>query len=257
MYARKRVLLALALCGLWGSQTSAEKANLSSLVDALANHHQSLAKDQVLVNQKVDQQSELSSQYQQVQEQIDAIKAYHQHVQAMLHSQQEEMKSLEQQMQGASRLSRQLNPLMEDMVAALKAFVDLDTPFLVQERHERTQRLDNTLKKTDISVAEKFRQVLEAYLVENDYGRTIEAYRGELSEGKGLRNVDFLRIGRLLLVYQSLDRTQWGVWHPHERRWKSLPSSYANAINRGLKIARKQVPPDLLILPLFQKGEDS
>ena len=54
--------------------------------------------------------------------------------------------------------------------------MDLDIPFLMEERMERIAFLQDTLDRADVSVAEKFSQVLQAYQVENTYGTTIEAY---------------------------------------------------------------------------------
>jgi hypothetical protein len=91
---------------------------------------------------------------------------------------------------------------------------------------------------------------MEAYQIENEFGRTIEAYRGTLQvEGKEI-TVDFLRFGRIALVYQSLDESMAGTWNKQEKKWESLDSSYRSAIRQGMRIARKQAAPDLIRLPL-------
>ncbi len=91
---------------------------------------------------------------------------------------------------------------------------------------------------------------MEAYQIENEYGRTIEAYRATLDLDGKETTVDFLRFGRIALVYQSLDENQTGVWNQQTRSWDELDSSYRSAIRAGLRIARKQSAPDLVTLPL-------
>jgi len=91
---------------------------------------------------------------------------------------------------------------------------------------------------------------MEAYQIENEYGRTIEAYRDTIEIDGRETTVDFLRFGRIALVYQSLDQTMSGVWDQKNRTWKVLDDSYRSAIRDGLRIARKQSAPDLIRLPL-------
>jgi hypothetical protein len=91
---------------------------------------------------------------------------------------------------------------------------------------------------------------MEAYQIENEYGRTIEAYRSTLERGDREVTVDFLRVGRIALVYQTLDEADAGAWDQETRSWVPLDSSYRSAIRQGLRIARKQAAPDLIRLPL-------
>ncbi len=107
--------------------------------------------------------------------------------------------------------------------------------------------LRELMGRADVTNAEKYRRILEAYQIENDYGRTIEAYRGTLADG---RTVDFLRVGRIALIYQTLDADEAAVWDQAARQWVALDSSYRTAIKQGLRIARKQAAPDMIRLPL-------
>ena len=127
--------------------------------------------------------------------------------------------------------------------------VELDVPFLLEERTERVARLEALMIDPTVNDAEKFRKVTEAYQIENDYGRTIESYKGPLDIGGQTRQVEFLRIGRVAYMYQTEDGTISGVWDQDARRWEEA-DSYKNEIRAGLKIAKKQVAPDLLLLPV-------
>jgi hypothetical protein len=104
--------------------------------------------------------------------------------------------------------------------------------------------------RADVTTSEKFRRIMEAYQIENEYGRTIEAYRASLVAGGRESTVDFLRFGRIALLYQTLDGLEAGVWDQTNGRWEPLNSGYRSAIRAGLKIARKQAAPDLIRLPL-------
>jgi hypothetical protein len=136
------------------------------------------------------------------------------------------------------------------MVAALKTFVELDMPFLRNERADRVQRLQDNLERSDLTVSEKYRQIMEAYQIETSYGRNIEAYSGTLAIGGENRKVDLLRIGRILLAYQTPDRSETGFWDKTTQQWTELDGSYRRAVTDGLMIARKQASPSLLVLPV-------
>jgi len=136
------------------------------------------------------------------------------------------------------------------MVDAIEKFVELDVPFLIKERTERIEGLRTMMGRADVTTPEKFRQIMEAYQIENEYGRTIEAYRDTLTIDGKETIVDLLRFGRIALVYQSLDETLSGRWDQAQRAWIPLDSSHRSSIRQGLRIARKQAAPDLVRLPL-------
>ena len=106
------------------------------------------------------------------------------------------------------------------------------------------------MERADIAVSEKFRRVLEAYQIEVDYGRTIEAYSGLLDVDGQEQNVEFLRIGRISFLYQTRDGSKLGLWNQETKAWDELPASYRSDINKALRIARKQLAPDLVVVPL-------
>ena len=148
-------------------------------------------------------------------------------------------------------MQRDVVPLMVDMLDSLESFIKLDVPFLVEERSQRLSLMKDLLKRADVTTAEKFRRLLESLSLKNNYGRTIEAYNGKLiGEGGAERTVQFLRLGRVVLAYQTLDGNEQGIWNMNEKRWESLPAEFRNALNQGFRIAKKQAPPDLIRLPV-------
>ena len=140
-------------------------------------------------------------------------------------------------------------------VEALDQFVAFDVPFLADERKERVASLRVLMRRSDVAEPERYRRILEAYQIENDYGRTIDAHSGTIEKDGEEVPVDFLRIGRIALVYKSRDGQEYGVWDQANKSWQALDSSdYANWIDEGLRVAKKQSAPQLIRVPLPQAG---
>lgn len=139
--------------------------------------------------------------------------------------------------------------MMQRMLETLEQFVELDTPFLLDERRTRVQNLKSLMRRADVSVSEKYRRIVEAYGVEMEYGRTLESYRGEIAAGDEPRTVDFLRVGRVALLYQTLDGSETGYWDAKAESWV-VDDTYRSPVRDGLRIAKQQAAPDLMIVPV-------
>jgi len=140
--------------------------------------------------------------------------------------------------------------LILNMQTSLEEFVRLDVPFLPEERQQRLAKLKAMMPRADVTNAEKFRRIVEAYQIENNYGNTIEAYRANIELQNKVSTVDFLRLGRVSLYYQRLDGSETGIWDTKQKQWQLLSNDYRNVIRQGLRIARKESAPDLLTLPV-------
>lgn len=197
-----------------------------------------------------DETETLFSKYSATLKQIDSLRVFNRQMRELIASQETELTSLSDQLERVASVGRSVTPLMLRMIDAFDTFVELDVPFLIDEREGRVADLRKLMNRADVTNAEKYRQIMEAYQIENEYGRTIEAYRGSLQIGEREVTVDFLRFGRIALVYQSLDEAENGVWDQATRTWQPLDSSWRSAIRQGLRIARKQAAPDLIRLPL-------
>ena len=207
-------------------------------------------RSQANIDGTVDATRSLERQYSAVMKEVEGLEVYNALLQKQLDSQTQEMADLNNSIDQVSVIERQVTPLMLKMIEGLEQFVELDVPFLIEERRNRVAFLGTLLERSDVTVAEKFRRLLEAYEIENDYGRTIEAYKGSLELDGAVREVDFLRIGRTALLYQTVDAEIFGMWDKSQGAWVSLPAEYRNQIRSGIKMARKQVAPNLLILPI-------
>jgi hypothetical protein len=211
---------------------------------------------QARIDELSDETETLFARYSNTLWQIDSIRIYNRQIRELIASQEEELAALRDQLDRVEIVGRSVTPLMHRMIDALEALVRLDLPYLVEERSERVTSLRELMGRSDVTNAEKFRRIMEAYQIENEYGRTIEAYRSSLERDGGEIKVDFLRFGRIALLYQTLDGKESGAWDQKAGAWVTLDPSYRTAIRQGLRIARKQAAPDLirLALPVPERG---
>lgn len=231
-------------------------ADLDDVVSAGTKINASANKSQLKVDAISSQIQSKLQQFKSVNKEIDGLNVYNQQMSKQVDNQLKELAQLAESMEQVSLIERQISPLMARMIDTLESFVSLDVPFLPEERSERIAGLKSMLERADIAVSEKFRRVLEAYQVEVEYGRTIEAYTGLLTVEGTEKDVDFLRIGRVSFVYQTRDGSQLGLWNQAQKQWETLPSEYRLNINKGLRIARKQLAPDLIIVPVAQNSAE-
>jgi len=234
------------------SMSWAAKGQLDKVMGEQMQTQKKGAVSQKKISKTADETRQLSDDYRLVLRKIENTKLYNKQLQTLIASQESEAVSTKKQIEGLKNTNKMITPLMVRMVDTFEKFVSLDVPFLPEERSTRVKQLKATMGRADVSVSEKYRRILEAYQVENEYGRTIEAYRG-VHKYNGNGNdltVDFLRVGRLTLMFQSLDGEVAGLWNQKEHKWMELASKYKDSMKKALKIARKQMAPDLIELPV-------
>jgi cell division septum initiation protein DivIVA len=185
--------------------------------------------------------SKAVTDYRQMLAEAQSLKAYNDQMAEQVASQQQQVQELTQQLNEIQTTSREVLPLMDKMLVTLKRYVELDLPFLPDERKMRVAQLELMMSRADVSTSEKYRRLVEAYQIEMEYGRTIEAYQGSV-DGK---TVEILRVGRISLMYQSMDGKQSGYWDATQAKWVA-DNDYRKAMTNGLKIAKKQAAPDFI-----------
>lgn len=213
-----------------------------------------LAAAAVESQQRIDQLDDATrnalEEYRQANQQISQLGEYNSRMEKVVAQQQEELSSLSEQLGSIEHTQAEMRPLIRRMVESLEQFIAVDLPFLPEERQDRVAQLQDLLVDPEVSVAELYRRVLEAYQIESDYGRTLEGWRGELAQGEQERVVEFLRLGRLMLFYKTLDGQEQGYWDMQTQSWQVLPSGYRRTLEQGLAIARTEQMPVMLRLPL-------
>jgi len=245
----QRLFLVLVSCFLMVEPLRAAEPVASS-IQLQAETNRAGKSSQQEIDRVWEETGELREQFQQTARELDSLRSYDEHLARMVETQEQTIASLESQLDEVQVTQRGVIPLLARMLDALAQFVELDRPFLLDERRQRIAQLRELLDTPDTSIAEKYRRVMEAYQVESEYGRTLESYRGTLDIGGGERSVDFLRVGRVALFYRSLDEAEGGVWDQAARSWQQLPQSDQSSLKQGFRVAKKQIAPELLVLPV-------
>ena len=242
--------LGLLLCMPFGMAAYADQ-QVGEMLDLQSQTTQQGQVTQDRVNQLANETQQLLSDYRLKLQELDRARRYNANLERTVADQEREKSSLNNQIEDFGDLEQGIVPLMMDMIDGLAEFVGLDVPFLLPERQARIGRLTEVMDRSDVSVSEKYRQIMNAYMVETAFGRTIEAYSGEIDTGDGvLRKVEFFRLGRAVLTYQTPDREIAGYWDADTGQWRPLPASFGPSVNLGLRIAKKQAAPEILTLPV-------
>ena len=244
-----QAMLASSLAVVMPAMAQQQQA-LEPVVKEAAKINTSAAASQQKIDQMTDKIDSKLQQFQTIQKEIDGLKVYNDQMRKQMANLDQEVADLNAAMNNVSVIERQITPLMLRMIEGLKQFVALDVPFLAEERQKRLAELESLMDRSDIASSEKFRRVMEAYQIEMDYGRTLESYSGLHEVDGQKRDVDFLRVGRTALIFATRDGSQLGIWHKQSRQWQPLPDSYRSEITKGLRMAKKQLAPDLLSLPV-------
>ncbi|MCC5872133.1 MAG: DUF3450 domain-containing protein [Gammaproteobacteria bacterium] len=225
-------------------------SQLDTILSTANEVHDQARRSQVRIDQLSDEARRLLQDYRTVLKEIEGLRVYNRQLDRQIAAQEREKTELNESIETVTLIERQIMPLMVRMIDGLEQFVSLDVPFLLSEREARVERVRDLLDRADIEVAEQFGQILNAYQIENEYGRTMEAYTDEIELDGRTLVVDFLRMGRVSLMYQTADGARSGVWNQRDRSWQELPASYTTPIRNGIRMARQQMAVDLVSLPI-------
>lgn len=203
------------------------------------------------VNQLDSQTQSLLNQYRANLKQLEQLRRYNASQRRQVEAQENEIASLRQDIDNISSLQRSVQPLMDDMLSGLSDLVEADMPFLLEERRDRIGRLQAIMENPNQSPAQRYRLIAEAYQIENEYGRTIEAYRSDVTvDGTTYENAEFLRVGRLALIFKTDDDEVMKIYDANTNQWLDLDGSFLDEVRTGLRMAKEQIPPNLLTVPL-------
>ncbi|WP_199608868.1 DUF3450 domain-containing protein [Flocculibacter collagenilyticus] len=248
----RKSLVATALVGafaLVGGNAVADPLN--ELHKAEIKIHKAAAKSQSKINGIYEQTQEIVAEYRAVVDEMENLKVYNDHVARLVADQQSEIDSLNSQITEIETTKKTVIPMMYKMIDTLEEFVEADIPILQEERASRIELLRETMSRAKVTTSEKYRQVLEAYQIEKDYGSMLRAWQGTLNyEGTDI-TVDFVHYGRVAFVAQSLDQKNSWVWNNNSRSWEKLDEEYNRSVTQAIKVARKQAAATLIKLPIL------
>lgn len=244
---KKKIVITLGILSI----LSLNADNLKDSVDLTQKGNANSVKSQKKIDTLVDKKEILYSKYKKLSYELKSLNAYNKELNEIIVSQNSEKKSILKQIDQIDETKREILPLIKNMLSSLDDLIKNDTPFLYKERTQRVKRLKDLIKRSDISIASKYRSVIEAYEIETEYSRTIETYNDILDD----KSVKFLRLGRVALYYVSEDNKECALWDNGLKQWHILDQTFAYKINSAIKIASKKGVPDLLTLPMFKAKE--
>jgi DUF438 domain-containing protein len=242
-------LLAGAAVSVLAFGATAEPASLEIAMQEQLGANKDSAASQERINELDDETRKLLAEYRQALAEAESMNQYNEQLSVQVASQAEEITFVEQQLVEIETTAREVMPLMQKMLATIDEFVVLDVPFQPEERQKRIATLKDMMNRADVSISEKFRRIVEAYQIEMEYGRTLEAYQGKLGEGDDARTVEFLRVGRVSLLYQTMDGKETGYWDAEKKTWV-VDNDYRQPVKHAFEIAKKMGAPDLITVPV-------
>jgi hypothetical protein len=227
----------------------AQSVTVDQVLEADLRRLELAQESQERINGIVEGTRSLADDYRAINKEIDGLKVYNRLMTAQTNGQQATLDDIALSMQQVDVINRQIFPLMERMIDGIEQSISLDIPFLIDERSKRIADLKDIMERSDVSVAEKFRKVMEAYQIENDYGNSSEYYEESLTIDGATRAFNMLRIGRIGLYFQSDDTKVTGRWDNQSREWV-IDNSARNEVRKGLRMARQLIAPELIVVPV-------
>ena len=243
----------VGVLALVGSNIAAANA-LTDLQKADAKILKDSAKSQAQINTIYEQTQDLLAEYRNTVDEGDVLRGYNDHVQRMVDDQKANILSLQQQIDGIDNIKQGVVPLMYKMIQTLETFIELDVPMNIEHRRERLANLQEVMTNSNVTTSEQFRLVLEAYEIETEYGTIFDTYQAEIDLGGTILTADFVHMGRIAFVAQSLDAKQAWLWNNEIRSWERLGDEYLKPVKDAIAMARKQLPMNLTKLPVFAVG---
>ena len=226
-------------------------SDMESVLDIGRDNQILSAQSQDKIDLTERQTDKIVNEWKAVSKQVEGLKLYNEQKRIQIKAQLELMDKLDEQLVQVVVMQRQIPPLAQRMLESLESFINLDTPFRIEERTNRIDLVRSSLAKPKVTASEQVRQVLEAYNIEAEYGRKIDTYESTLTDGTV---VNILVVGRIGMFYQTKDEQSSGRWNNDTNSWDELPGSYRKPIRDGILMAKKLAPTDMLMMPVI-KGE--
>lgn len=234
-----------------------------------------------------DRLAEYSALLQEIVDKKTSI-AYQQSV---LKSQESEMESLRAQIRAVPDLKEAIPPMLQEMSSEIDKQISSDVPFKLTERYDRLAAFQESIAEgTTASIGEQMRRAMSIYGIEMGYGASVEAYAGDnpIEDRVGARYAaceadtdssscgldddqakliaggadldvlrseltdgDYLRFGRLSLVYMQHDGTEGYRYDPREKSWQGLSGNKLLEVRRAVKMAKGEIAPAVVSAPIY------
>ena len=179
---------------------------------------------------------------------VEGLKVYNTQLNEQLRAQSSARAEILKSIEDSKGLEEQVVPLLAKMLSALDKFVQADLPFHLEERTDSIGRLKALMNNPEARTSDRFRNIMDIYATEIEYGNTYEAYRDTIPVDGEDTTLDMLRIGRVALFAQTDDRKRSFMWDKSSSQW--VPVDSDREIRNAIKVASKTIAPELLNLPI-------
>jgi len=238
----------LMLAGLAGVlMTAPASAQLESALNTAKASTSASAASQQRVERLDDEADTAVREFRAVLQQKDNIALFVAQQDIFLQSQKSEIASLQRQLGTVEQIKQGMSPMMLKMAAEIEDAIKADMPFNLAERLARVERMKNVLANPDVSPAEQYRQVLNAFKIEVSYG--LDSYEG-IHPTKPGNVVNFLRFGRVALLYMTKDESEVGRYNLETKSWDALTGADAIALRQAVRISKGEAAPNIVYAPV-------
>ena len=215
------------------------------------------AQSQAKIDSTESATDKLINEFKVVSKQVEGLKLYNAQKRIQIQAQLDLMDKYDEQLIQVVVMQRQIPPLAQRMLQGLEKYVNLDTPFHIEERRQRLDLVRASLSNPKVTASEQVRQILEAYNIEAEYGRKLDAYDATIVLGGQELVVNILRVGRLGMFFQTKDERQTGYYDTETGSWEELGGGYRVTVRDGIRMANKLAPMDIMMLPIVYRGDVS
>ncbi len=202
------------------------------------------------INQLDDERSDMVREYRTLLQRRDAAVLFERQQQKVVESQRREIESLTDQLTRVDDITAQTIPMMMDMITDLKTFVAADLPFKSSLRQARLDSLDAAMEDPQVSTAERYRLITQAYQAEMEYGATIDTWQETQQVGDNAQTVDMFQYGRVALVWITTDDKKGARWDREQGAWVALDSGIIPHVREAIRVASGKKQQEVLFGPV-------
>lgn len=246
------LLMSCIMVSAQAAEILVDSSILDQAMDVIGVRNSESAETQEEINRLANSTSSTFEVFKRQNDALEALLVLNAGFRKSVSIQEGNIETLDKSIASVEAITREIPLLMEKMLSSIEQFIELDYPFQVDERANRIQFARDAIDNPDVSIAEKFRQVLVMYQTEATYGRTNATYPDIIEIDGAERDVNIVRIGRVALMYQSTDRQVTGAWNNSTRQWVELPAGeYRTAVQKAMRVASNVDAPGIIDLPVL------
>ena len=208
------------------------------------------AENQRLIESLNTETENLISEHKKNIEEIESLSKYNYLLQEQIQVQLEQIENAEVTINKIAIAERKIPSLFFDMIEALDHSIEESLPFQKTDRKNRIAALKALIKRPEVTLSEKYQRILDAYRIENSFGKSISTSKETITLDQQELLVDILRIGRLALFYSTFSNDRVGMWDDSKQMWIELTRPlFKQNIRTAISVARGDKPHNLLTLP--------